>query len=117
MTWAQILGILLGVVLLTVLFVSMGSNSRRNLSIARSTQNQVNQPPPALGNMTPGEMIGTDLAGTNLTSKQCRVTCSGKCGGGRAPIPITKAQKTRNACHENCRATICQGISAEMYNN
>lgn len=116
MTWAQILGIALGIALLTIIILAVTGDDDRRVGISRDTMSQVNVPPPALGNQSPSQIIGTDLAGTNLTAKQCRVTCAGKCGGPNPLIPITKSQKTRNQCHDNCRATICQGISAELYN-
>lgn len=67
----------------------------------------------ASGAVTP-KTIGTPGAGTTLTGSQCRATCRGKCGR-RPLIAITKAQKSRKACHANCKASICSWIGDGDY--
>jgi hypothetical protein len=107
----------LAVLVIGILFLSKTNldPSGHGSASATNTANQTNLPPPMTGNT--GGQIGTPSSGTTLTGHQCRVTCRGKCGGINPPIAITKAQKSRKLCHQNCRASICNYISESEFNS
>lgn len=81
---------------------------------------------PTLGEMQtrPGSLAsmamqteGPQPVAVKITGKQCRQKCKGVCGGSRPIVGLTKKQKEKRACFDNCRSQNCGWVGIDELND
>lgn len=106
------------VILLFAVFAFSDSGPRASLPLAamqaRPPNASVSAPTTGPGSST-ALVPGSLGSAPRLSGSQCRNTCRGQCGGGRPLIRLTRNQKSRGACHDTCRASICNYLSSDEY--
>jgi len=111
----NLLYILLGLVVVIVIFFAFSSKNLDPSGQGAKSAHDVGvqtQLPPLVTNNSPG----SPSSGVVLVPKECRNICRAKCGGPKPLFGITKSEKERRACHDNCHHTTCAGVSDADYN-
>lgn len=110
-----ILYALIGVVTLIILGYYVASDDA-GVAKAPATNTQTFS---AVGNVpvsATATSTGTVGQPDRMNAAQCRGTCRNVCGGSRPVIRVTRKQKDKGRCWDNCRSSYCRWVSPNDLN-
>lgn len=89
-----------------------GTSPRGNVQSTSFTGNTTSAIPVSATNASTGTVGQPD----RMNAAQCRGTCRNVCGGPRPIARITKKQKDKGRCWDNCRQSYCRWVDSDSLN-
>lgn len=109
------LALLFGVLILGSIWLFGGSESDEEQVILESTSSGGGSV--GFGNIPNAYTEpGLQPVAVKITAKECRNKCRSQCGGMRPIIRLTKRQKDRGACWDDCRGNSCGWVPVDQLN-